>query len=72
LKRLEVGIPSELLDLLSLLLPLTRWEYLALGAGNVLTVQQFWATDPAITRGAIGKSRMAQFEKLRPRVKTQA
>jgi len=71
LKRLEVGIPSELLDLLKLPLPLTRGEYLALGAGSVVTVQQFWAADPAIIRGAIGQTRMVQFEKLRPRVKTQ-
>jgi len=69
LKRLEVGIPSELLDLLKLPLPLTRGEYLALGAGSVVTVQQFWAADPAIIRGAIGQTRMVQFEKLRPKVK---
>lgn len=71
LKRLEVGIPSELLDLLKLPLPLTRGEYLVLGARNILTVDQFWVADPTVIRGAIGDLRFAQFEKLRPRVKAQ-
>ena len=71
LKRLEVGIPAELLDLLKLPLPLTRGQYLALGARNIVSIDQFWAADPAIVRDAIGEPRRAQLEKLRPRVKSQ-
>jgi len=67
LKRLEVGIPSELLDLLKLPLPLTRGEYLALGARNIVAVEQFWTADTAIIKSAIGEARMVQFEKLRPK-----
>jgi helicase len=69
LKRLEVGIPSELLGLLKLPLPLTRGEYLTLGSGNIHTAEQFWAADRAVIRGIIGETHTAQFEKLRPKVK---
>lgn len=65
LRQLEVGIPSDALDLLSLSVPLTRGEYLALNSANVKTVESLWALSKDQIEQLLGPVRTVQLEKLR-------
>jgi ATP-dependent DNA helicase len=65
LRQLEVGIPADALDLLSLPLPLSRGEYLALNSINVKTAAALWSLSKDQIEQILGSSRTAQLEKLR-------
>ena len=66
IKQLEVGIPSDCMQLLDLPVPLTRGEYLSLYSLNVRTVADVWAMDPSALKAAIGGMSFARIEALRP------
>lgn len=66
LRQLEAGLPAEALGLLSLPVPLSRGEYLALHAAGVSTPEQFWATPEDELASVLGAARAAQCVKLRP------
>ncbi len=65
LRRLEVGIPADVLDLLSLPVTLLRGEYLALRAAEVKTIDAFWALSEDQIDQILDPSRTAQLERLR-------
>lgn len=66
LRQLEAGLPAEALGLLSLPVPLSRGEYLALHAAGGSTSEQFWATAEESLASVLGVARAAQCLKLRP------
>lgn len=66
LRQLEAGLPAEALGLLSLPVPLSRGEYLALHAAGVSTPEQFWAATEEALAGVLGAARAEQCLKLRP------
>lgn len=66
LKQLEVGIPADALELLSLPLTLTRGEYLTLYHAGVRKPENFWELPAASLQELIGADRAARFEKFRP------
>jgi replicative superfamily II helicase len=66
LRQLEAGLPAEALGLLSLPVPLSRGEFLALHAAGVSTPEQLWATPEESLAVVLGAARAAQFVKLRP------
>lgn len=66
LKQLEVGIPADALELLSLPLTLTRGEYLALYQAGIRKPEDLWERSEAVLQELIGSDRAAQLEKLRP------
>lgn len=67
LKQLEVGLPSEALDLLEIPVPMTRGEYLALYNAGVKSASEMWALPVERVTDLVGKQRAAQIEKMRPR-----
>jgi helicase len=69
LKQLEVGIPAEAVELLSLPLTLTRGEYLALYHAGILKPQDLWEHTEAALTELVGQNRAAQLEKHRPVLK---
>jgi hypothetical protein len=64
LRQLEVGIPADVLDLLSLPVSLLRSEYLALRAANVKTTADLWALSEDQIQQILSSSRTSQLEKL--------
>jgi helicase len=66
LKQLEVGIPTDALELLSLPLTLTRGEYLALYHAGIRKPGDLWECSEAVLKELIGLGRASQLEKLRP------
>jgi len=66
LKQLEVGIPADALELLSLPLTLTRGEYLSLYHAGVRKPEDLWERPVAFLHELMGPERAAQLEKLRP------
>lgn len=64
LRQLEVGIPADALDLLSLPVSLSRGEYLALYTANVKTVDSLWALSRNEIERILGLSRAEEFVKL--------
>lgn len=65
LQQLEVGIPADALDLLSLPLPLSRGEYLALWSAGVTTAAAVWAHAAVQLEQILGQVRAAQLQSLR-------
>ena len=65
LRQLEVGIPADALDLLSLPLPLSRGEYLTLRSADVKTTANVWALSEEQLQPLLGSSRTTQLERLR-------
>jgi len=66
LKQLELGIPADALELLSLPLSLTRGEYLALYQAGIRNPDDLWSYPAESIPELVGASRAAEFEKLRP------
>jgi helicase len=67
LTRLEVGIPTAALGLLSLPIPLSRGEYLALAGNGVTNVTNLWALPAERLRSMLGAVRSEELESHRPR-----
>jgi ATP-dependent DNA helicase len=66
LKRLQVGIPEDVLPLLELPITLTRGELLALRAAGVRTADGFWALPPPSLEAILGATRSKQIAASRP------
>lgn len=66
LKRLEVGLPEEALDLLEVPALLTRGEYLTLLRNGIKTVAELWALNDADIKGILGEVRAKELGNLRP------
>ena len=71
LTRLEVGIPAEGIELLNLPLPLTRGEFLNLLRNGIRNSDGLWTAPPDLLFRSLGKERVAQLERLRPKPKKQ-
>ncbi|MBV8855352.1 MAG: DEAD/DEAH box helicase [Acidobacteria bacterium] len=69
IKQLEVGLPADALELLSLPLPLTRGEYLALYRAGLCTPDDVWTRSDILLQEIIGPDRTAQLAKNRPSAK---
>jgi helicase len=67
LKQLEVGLPPLAIELLKLPLPLTRGEYLSLMEKGIGDAKQFWSASPDLLVSCLGKARVEQLERLRPK-----
>lgn len=66
LRQLEVGIPADALDLLSLPASLSRGECLAFCQVGVKKVEAMWALPANSIKEILGPIRSAQLEKHRP------
>ncbi len=66
LKRLEIGIPSNAIELLSIPLPLTRGQYLALHNIGIRNFKDLWDLPHATINDIFGKQLAEQLVKLRP------
>lgn len=69
MKRLEIGLPAEGIDLLDLPLTLTRGEYLNLLKSGVRNAGELWSSSPDLLERSLGKERAAQLERFRPKPK---
>jgi hypothetical protein len=69
LKQLEVGIPADAVELLSLPFTLTRGEYLALYHAGIRKPQDLWERPEAALTELVGPDRATQLEKHRPVLK---
>jgi hypothetical protein len=67
LRRLEVGLPEDVLDLLRLPVALSRGEYLALRDAGVRNRQSLWAQPEAILSSILAKASLAELMRLKPR-----
>jgi hypothetical protein len=67
LKQLEVGIPADALDLISLPVALTRGEYLSLYQAGIRKPEDLWSYPSSSLPEIIGANRADQLEKLRPK-----
>ncbi|MBP0016374.1 MAG: DEAD/DEAH box helicase [Cyanobacteria bacterium SBLK] len=67
LKQLEVGIPADALDLLSIPLRLNRGEYLTLYKTGIETMNDLWLFSEMRLSELLGKKRAAQLEYYRPK-----
>lgn len=65
LKRLEVGLPSEALDLLEIPVLLTRGEYLTLLRNGTMNVADLWALSKDGIDGILGQARAKELEAFR-------
>jgi replicative superfamily II helicase len=72
LKQLEVGIPADALDLISIPVPLTRGEYLALYQVGIQKAEDLWAHSSSSINEILGADRAAQLEKFRPSSRSSA
>jgi replicative superfamily II helicase len=70
IKQLEVGLPAEALELLSVPITLTRGEYLTLYRSGVKTLEGLWKLSNQDIETLIGNVRTKQLENLRPHLKT--
>jgi replicative superfamily II helicase len=66
LKQLEVGIPADALELLTLPLTLARGEYLALYQAGVKRPEDVWALSPDAVVDLLGPARAERIERIRP------
>jgi helicase len=66
LKRLEVGIPANALDLLTLPVSLSRGECLALYRAGAKTAADLWTLESDTLAQAVGPARATQLEAPRP------
>lgn len=67
LKRLEVGLPLEALDLLEIPVLLTRGEYLTLLRNGIKNVAELWSLTVDEIKGILGEIRAKELDTLRPR-----
>ena len=67
LKQLEVGLPSTVIDLLEIPIPLTRGEYLNLAGNGLLNLTQMWAASPELLSKCLGEARAKELERFRPK-----
>lgn len=67
LKQLEIGIPAYALDLLRLPITLTRGEYLRLAEQRILNPAQLWAAPTELLTSILGKDRVNELERFRPK-----
>jgi len=65
LNQLEIGIPKDVIPLLSLPLRLERGEYLALYNVNIKTIKDLWAASSDQLKTILGKNRADEIENLR-------
>jgi replicative superfamily II helicase len=66
LKRLQLGVPDDVLPLLELPLSLTRGELLGLRAIGVRTIDGFWALPVSSQESVLGAARCKQMNARRP------
>jgi replicative superfamily II helicase len=67
MRRLEVGIPADCLELLTLPLPLSRGEYLALRQAGLRSPLDVWTASADNLVETLGNARAEQLDALRPR-----
>lgn len=65
LTQIEVGIPTDCLDLLNLPINFERGEYLAIRAEGIKSVDAFWSAQPALLLKVLGSDRTREVEQLR-------
>jgi replicative superfamily II helicase len=65
LNQLEIGIPKDVIPLLSLPLRLERGEYLALYNVSIKTIKDLWAASSDQLKTILGKNRADEIENLR-------
>ncbi len=65
LKQLELGIPSDALDLLTMPLRFARGEYLALYGTGIKTAKEFWELPEDKISEILGQERATQAKALR-------
>ena len=66
LRRLQLGVPEDVLPLLELPLSLTRGELLGLRAIGVRTVDGFWTLPMPSQESVLGAARCKQVNACRP------
>lgn len=66
LKRLEIGIPSDTVELLSIPIPLTRGMYLALHNMGIKNTIEFWKLPEINIISILGKQFAEQLLRLKP------
>lgn len=66
LLQLELGLPADVLDLVSIPIVLDRGEYLLLKKHGVRTAADLWALDVEKHRDLLGKRRASELAGLRP------
>lgn len=66
LQQLEVGIPADALDLLSLPLRLSRGEYMVLFNSGFLSAEDIWNSSESKVAELLGEKRAFQLSTLRP------
>jgi hypothetical protein len=64
---LEIGIPTNALDLLRLPINMTRGEYLALLSNGISNMAQLWAASTELLERILGKDRAHELERFRPK-----
>ena len=72
LKQLEVGIPAGALELLTIPMAFERGECLVLYNASIKTTKTFWAASAEMIANLLGKTRLAEIEKIRLKEKLQA
>lgn len=65
-RRLQLGVPEDVLPLLELPVSLTRGELLGLRAVNVRTIEAFWLLDQSTLDRILGVERSKQIARHRP------
>jgi replicative superfamily II helicase len=65
LRRLELGVPTDMLALTELAIPWTRGDLLALRAMGVNTPERLLAMNEAALRGAVGPQQIAALNRLK-------
>jgi helicase len=66
LRRLQLGVPEDVLPLLELPFSLTRGELLALRTAGVRTIEAFWSLADAMRERILGVERSKQIARQRP------
>lgn len=66
LKQLEIGLPGDCIELLTLPLQLERGEYLALYHSGIKTSEDLWAFSPDSLKQILSSTRCFQLEQCRP------
>jgi helicase len=65
LKQLEVGIPADALELLTIPMAFERGECLVLYNASIRTVKTLWTASAEIVANLLGKARSKEIEKLK-------
>lgn len=66
IKQLEVGIPTDALNLLSIPISLARGEYLALYHSNIKTLEDLWSVSDNHLKEILGPKRVDELNMFRP------